>query len=210
MADTIFCSQCGTSLDLQARFCPKCGAALAPAPSQFQPAAMAAAAPGYASVPPQPITVSAAAPPAMPPQYGAMPAAYTPPSGYVPAAHAILPYAGFWIRVAAYLLDILILLVPSVLLAFLPVLGIITNIVGIWLYFALQESSEQQATIGKRAMKIYVTDMQGHRISFGQATGRHFSRILSAILCIGYIMVAFTDKKQGLHDMIASTLVQRR
>ena len=59
-------------------------------------------------------------------------------------------------------------------------------------------------------MKIYVTDMQGQRISFGEATGRYFSKILSSVLCIGYIMVAFTDKKQGLHDMIASTLVQRR
>ncbi|HEY4678350.1 MAG TPA: RDD family protein, partial [Candidatus Angelobacter sp.] len=78
------------------------------------------------------------------------------------------------------------------------------------LYFALQESSAHQATVGKRAMNIYVTDLQGRRISFGQATGRHFSRVLSSILAIGYIMVAFTEKKQGLHDIIAGTLVKRR
>ncbi|HET6841653.1 MAG TPA: RDD family protein [Candidatus Angelobacter sp.] len=139
-----------------------------------------------------------------------MPAAYTPPAGHVPAAPAIFPYAGFWIRVGASLLDTLILMLPVVMLAWVPLLGIPSIIVGIWLYFALQESSQHQATIGKRAMKIYVTDIQGQRISFGQATGRYFSKILSDILCIGYLMVAFTDKKQGLHDMIASTLVQRR
>lgn len=110
----------------------------------------------------------------------------------------------------ASLLDTLILMLPVVMLAWVPLLGIPSIIVGIWLYFALQESSQHQATIGKRAMKIYVTDIQGQRISFGQATGRYFSKILSDILCIGYLMVAFTDKKQGLHDMIASTLVQRR
>ena len=92
----------------------------------------------------------------------------------------------------------------------IPFLGIILNIVCIWLYFALQESSESQATIGKRAMNIYVTDLQGRRISFGQATGRHFSRILSGFFAIGYIMVAFTEKRQGLHDLIANTLVKRR
>jgi uncharacterized RDD family membrane protein YckC len=83
--------------------------------------------------------------------------------------------------------------------------------VGVWLYFALQESSERHATIGKRALNIYVTDLQGRRISFGQATGRHFSKIISyLILCIGYMMAGFTEKKQGLHDMIAGTLVKRR
>jgi uncharacterized RDD family membrane protein YckC len=50
--------------------------------------------------------------------------------------------------------------------------------------------------------------MNGARISFGNATGRYFGKILSGlILYVGYLMVAFTDKKQGLHDMMASTLV---
>lgn len=111
----------------------------------------------------------------------------------------------------AYLIDGLVVLIPAFLLALIPILGIILDIVGVWLYFALQESSERQATIGKRAVGIYVTDLQGRRIAFGQATGRYFSKILSGlILDIGYIMVAFTEKKQGLHDMIASTLVMRR
>ena len=145
----------------------------------------------------------------MPPQYGAMPQAYAQPPGYV--ATAALPYAGFWMRVGAYLLDVLILFIPLGILSLLPILGIVIDIVGIWLYFALQESSERQATIGKRALNIYVTDLQGRRISFGQATGRYFSKFISSlILGIGYFMAGFTEKKQGLHDMIAGTLVKRR
>ncbi|MCI0707599.1 MAG: RDD family protein [Ignavibacteriae bacterium] len=77
-----------------------------------------------------------------------------------------------------------------------------------WLYFALMESSSKQATLGKMALGIVVTDMNGNRISFGRATGRYFGKILSGlIIYIGYIMVAFTEKKQGLHDMMASCLV---
>jgi uncharacterized RDD family membrane protein YckC len=87
------------------------------------------------------------------------------------------------------------------------------NIVGIvigWLYFALQESSGAQATLGKRVLGIIVTDMDGRRIGFGQATGRYFGKILSGLICcVGYFMVAFTEKSQGLHDILASTLVVR-
>jgi uncharacterized RDD family membrane protein YckC len=77
-----------------------------------------------------------------------------------------------------------------------------------WLYYALMESSSKQGTLGKMALGIVVTDMNGNRISFGRATGRYFGKILSSLIFyIGYIMVAFTEKKQGLHDMIASCLV---
>lgn len=77
-----------------------------------------------------------------------------------------------------------------------------------WLYFALCESSAWQATLGKRALGIRVTDLDGHRISFLRATGRHFAKLLSAfIMCIGFLMVAWTQRKQGLHDMLAQTLV---
>jgi uncharacterized RDD family membrane protein YckC len=145
--------------------------------------------------------------PPAPPQYGAV----TQPYGAAPYVAGISPYAGFWVRVGAYIIDVLILCIPIVILFFIPILGAIADIVGIWLYFALQESSVHQATIGKRAMNLYVTDLYGRRLSFGQATGRHFSKIISGIiLCIGYIMVAFTEKKQGLHDMIAGTMVLRK
>jgi uncharacterized RDD family membrane protein YckC len=77
-----------------------------------------------------------------------------------------------------------------------------------WLYFALQESSAAQATIGKRVMGLRVMNLEGRRIGFGQASGRFFGKIISGmILCIGYIMAGFTERKQALHDMIAGTLV---
>jgi len=77
-----------------------------------------------------------------------------------------------------------------------------------WLYFALMESSSKQATLGKMALSIIVTDMNGNRLTFGRATGRYFGKIISGmILMIGYIMAGFTEKKQALHDIIAGCLV---
>lgn len=77
-----------------------------------------------------------------------------------------------------------------------------------WLYYALMTSSKSQATLGKMAVGVKVTDFNGERISFLRATGRYFSKIISeAILWIGYIMAGFTDRKQALHDFIASTYV---
>jgi len=77
-----------------------------------------------------------------------------------------------------------------------------------WLYYALMESSSKQATLGKMAIGIKVVDLNGNRITFGRATGRYFGKILSGlILNIGYIMAGFTERKQALHDMIASCLV---
>ncbi len=90
-------------------------------------------------------------------------------------------------------------------------LGFVTfAFIGGWLYYALMQSGPKQATIGKMAVGIKVTTLEGHRISFLNATGRYFSRIISSmILYIGFIMAGFTEKKQALHDMIASTLVVR-
>ncbi|MGB6200499.1 MAG: RDD family protein, partial [Candidatus Acidiferrales bacterium] len=67
-------------------------------------------------------------------------------------------------------------------------------------------------TVGKKAMGIYVTDLNGQRLTFGRASGRFFSKIITGMIpfAIGWIMVAFTAKKQALHDMIAGTLVWRR
>lgn len=87
---------------------------------------------------------------------------------------------------------------------------IITLIAVSWLYFALMESSKQQATLGKMALGLKVTDMEGNKISFGRATGRYFGKIISGmILMIGYILAGLTEKKQALHDMIAGCLVIR-
>ncbi len=89
--------------------------------------------------------------------------------------------------------------------------GAIVALLGGWLYFALMESSVSQATVGKMAIGARVTDLYGNRISFARATGRYFAKILSAgILFIGCVMVAFTSRKQGLHDMVAGSLVLNR
>ncbi len=124
-------------------------------------------------------------------------------------------YAGFWRRVAAALLDGLIIGAVTAPFA----VGMSSgnrysasassiSIVIWWLYEALMESSAKQATLGKMALGIRVTDLDGNRIRFGKATGRHFAKILSAlILGIGFLMAAFTERKQALHDILAGTLV---
>lgn len=126
-------------------------------------------------------------------------------------------YASFGKRFLAALLDGVILTIINILVGF--VLGLVlgkagtqvASLVGIliaWAYYAYQESSDKQSTIGKQAMGIVVTDLEGKRIDLIKATIRHFSKIISTlILLIGYIMAAFTEKKQALHDMIAGTLV---
>ncbi|MBN2098436.1 MAG: RDD family protein [Dehalococcoidia bacterium] len=149
-----------------------------------------------------------------------------------PATVEAVEYAGFWRRFAAFLIDWLLIFVISF------VIGIVVGIVMIalmgsednealtviatvldytvglvisWIYFASQESSSAQATLGKRALGIIVTDLDGKRVSFGRATGRFFGRIVSAlILWIGFLMIAFTERKQGLHDLIANCLVVRK
>lgn len=85
------------------------------------------------------------------------------------------------------------------------------SIIAQWLYFAIMESSPNQATLGKMALGIKVTDLNGDRITFLRATGRYFSKIISGmVLMIGYIMAAFTERRQALHDMMASTLVLKK
>jgi uncharacterized RDD family membrane protein YckC len=81
-----------------------------------------------------------------------------------------------------------------------------------WLYFAYLESGEKQATWGKQALGLYVTDGAAEHISFGRASGRFFAKMISGLipLGIGYIMAGFTERKQALHDMIAGCLVLRR
>jgi len=83
----------------------------------------------------------------------------------------------------------------------------VTKVILVYIYFVLFEISNWQGTIGKKLLKIKVTDINGQRITFKKATIRIFSKFLSAQLLIGYIMIFFTSKKQGLHDLIAKTLV---
>lgn len=119
-------------------------------------------------------------------------------------------YGGFWIRVVAYIIDaIMLLIVQLVLMATVENQGVQTliNLVVGWLYFAGLESAKG-GTVGKLALGLRVTTEQGSYPSFLRATGRYFAKILSAlILLIGFIMVAFDSHKQGLHDKIAGTYV---
>ncbi len=88
--------------------------------------------------------------------------------------------------------------------ALLSLLGLLVS----WLYEAGMIASSYQATLGKKAMGIYVTDLDGRPIGFMRSTGRFFGKIISAvILLIGYLMQPFTQKKQALHDIMAGTLV---
>jgi len=129
----------------------------------------------------------------------------------VVAAHTEF-YAGFWTRFLALIIDAIIISVASGIVAAGTMgAGVVVTFFGPWLYEAFMLSSEWQATVGKRAMSIVVTGIDGKRISFARATGRHFAKYISAfILGIGFIMAAFTAKKQAMHDMIAETLVVNR
>jgi uncharacterized RDD family membrane protein YckC len=77
-----------------------------------------------------------------------------------------------------------------------------------WIYFASQESSTRRGTVGKQAMNLIVTDLNGNRISFIQATKRFTMKILAAIpLFAGFLSIFFTSKKQAFHDIVAKTVV---
>jgi uncharacterized RDD family membrane protein YckC len=192
MADQIaFCNQCGGQNAVGATFCSKCGGSLG----------------GIAQ------TIAAA-----PARSGA----------------ASTRYGGFWIRFVAAIIDAILVQVVVVpfgallggmigvagVAARMPgegtrlvsvIVGTVLGLLGSWIYEAAMESSSLQATLGKMIFGMKVTDLNGNRISFARATGRHFAKYLSSmILFVGYIMAGFTERKQALHDMIAGTLVIRR
>jgi uncharacterized RDD family membrane protein YckC len=199
----MFCSKCGTQLTDGAAFCASCGAAQAALP-------VAAA-------------VTATAAPVAP----AMPS----------------PYAGFWLRFVAFLIDEAVLVLGVCILGLLAMalVGVetlrtafegldknpdqfpaelvlvmvtffLTAALMTWLYHAWMESSPNQGTLGKMALGLIVTDMQGRRVTFARATGRFFARIITGMipLGIGYILAGITEKKQALHDIIAGCLVLRK
>jgi uncharacterized RDD family membrane protein YckC len=131
------------------------------------------------------------------------------------------PYAGFWKRFLAYILDSVVLVIGLIVFAMLlAALGLdiedsdaeplvsLSFLALIWLYFALMESSSLQATLGKLTLGIKVTDLNGERVSLARASGRFFAKFVSLLLfCAGYVMVGLTARKQGLHDIIAGCLV---
>ena len=135
-------------------------------------------------------------------------------------------YGGFWIRFAALFIDTIITYILGGIIGFF--VGLFMAIDGFgeyeiilfascvgsvlhWFYYCLFECSEKRATWGKMACGLIVVDYEGKRISFGRASGRYFSKIISSfIFGIGFLMCAFTEKKQCLHDMIACCLIIKK
>lgn len=131
-------------------------------------------------------------------------------------------YAGFWRRFLAYLIDATFLFGVEALIA-LGVLMVapdnlqaILNIAPVsaavgWVYFILLESSPARATLGKMALNLYVADLHGDPISFRRAVARNLLKAVSWLLLgLGFVAVAFSHKKQALHDLGAGTLVLRK
>jgi uncharacterized RDD family membrane protein YckC len=140
-------------------------------------------------------------------------------------------YAGFWRRVAAYIIDAICTGVIGGIVGFplglamgyamggsgasrgdvaaaTQAIGQLLGLVIGWLWWASFECSAARATPGKMALGIVVVDLTGQRIRFGQASGRFFGKIVSGIILgIGFMMAGWTEKKQALHDQMAGTLV---
>jgi uncharacterized RDD family membrane protein YckC len=135
-------------------------------------------------------------------------------------------YAGFWLRLVASIIDGIATNIVIYPLSF--IVGIVIGKSGMgkgmaagagafisflmdFLYYTLMESSSNRATLGKMALGLAVTDLDGNQITFGQAAGRFFGKIISGIILgFGYLMAGFTEKKQALHDIMAGTLVVKK
>jgi len=135
-----------------------------------------------------------------------------------PGIRAELEYAGFWSRVAALIVDNAVVTIFG--LALLIAAGfvgagavVIANFVFMliaFLYWPVLESSERQATLGKQLLGIQVTDANGARLTFVRSLLRNLAKIISSLpFGLGFLLAAFTPKRQALHDMITKCLVVR-
>lgn len=144
------------------------------------------------------------------------------------------PYAGFWLRVAAYLIDSVIIGAAAMIILtffmfisflFIGFLSEIAVLLGLLFYFGIyiiiaamaisywifMNASKWQGTIGKIVVGIKVVDMEGNRLTYGKSGLRYLTYIVSGLtLGVGFILAAFTDKKQALHDMLVDTLVVKK
>ncbi len=122
-------------------------------------------------------------------------------------------YSGFFRRFIASVIDIFVIILFFVFVQFILGImdGLFFNIIIfliVWNYFAFQESSTRKGTVGKQAMNLIVTDLDGNKISFTQATIRFLGKFLAAVpFFAGFLLIFCTRKKQALHDIIAKTLV---
>ncbi len=137
------------------------------------------------------------------------------------------PFKGFWIRLVASFIDGIILLILIILLATISLvifgaalgegagvgmflLVLILASVATILYKPIMEASEYQGTVGKYALGMKVVDQNGQRISMTSSFLRTILYIIGAqgfLLCLGVVMIGFTEYKQGLHDILANTYV---
>ena len=134
-----------------------------------------------------------------------------------------MTYAGFWRRLAAFLIDILPITFVTTLFFFLflgfdGTLSAFHDLGGardvsylVWIvYSAVLESSPQGATYGKRLMGIRVIAESGEQISWVRAGGRNLAKILSMVpLGLGFVWMLFSKDEQAWHDMLARTYVTR-
>jgi len=226
------CEKCGNPLAEGASACEHCGSAVPSAPHAASepepPSVTVLIEPGAGVWAPAPeAAAQEEVSSASVPSWSAAPAAAAPAASVSISQSAfVASFAGFWRRFVAYWIDWFIFFSIELFIAAargIPLSarqqpepaelakGLLINLLVVWLYSATMECSPWQATIGKRAMDIYVTDQKGRRLGFGQASGRYFGKIISAlILGIGFFMIAFTERKQALHDLLAGCLVVRR
>jgi uncharacterized RDD family membrane protein YckC len=139
------------------------------------------------------------------------------------ASAATFTYAGFWIRVVAWVIDFFILLVAGVV-AQLPFARLLQSrriedtLMAMGAVYLIDMAigatyegvfvSRFGATPGKMALELKVVRPDGGPVSLGRAVGRYFAKMVSAIvLMIGYIMVGFDSEKRALHDMLCDTRV---
>jgi uncharacterized RDD family membrane protein YckC len=119
-------------------------------------------------------------------------------------------YAGFWRRFGAIMIDGILIAVVGLFFKLLGLYSVGLDILLALLYTPFFEASELQATPGKALLDMRVVSLTGERITFKKAFIRYLVRIVSGLLlCFGFLMMLFTEKKQTLHDLAAETLVVR-
>jgi uncharacterized RDD family membrane protein YckC len=216
----VFCSKCGARLTEGTAFCSVCGEPvggppIAPGvPAAYAPPAIAptGGAPAYASA-----TATAVPFPSPYAGFWLRVVAHTIDSVVLGLVFGILFLLGLAFVGIGSLRETFRGLensdaAPPVALILMFIFFGIASLFAGWIYFAYMESSPNQGTLGKMALGLYVTDLQGRRATFGRTSGRFFARIITGLipLGIGFMMAGFTERKQALHDMIAGCLVLRK
>ena len=113
-----------------------------------------------------------------------------------------LTYGDWTKRILAYMIDL------AVFAVIVKVFKMPSAFIPWWLYYALLESSDMQATVGKMVMGLKVTDMNGKKLGFWKASIRHFGKYISGMLLgLGYALALFTSRRQALHDIFAEAIV---